>query len=89
MFDCSGVLYHLNTYRNKYFAFGIMLVFMILGIVLTVVGKHELNTLMCAVGILILIVDGFCIVGYGGKMICCLDTNCCCDEPNWEPYGDV
>lgn len=89
MFNCDGIAYHLRRHRVKYLIAGIMFVFLLLGIILTAVGSHEQNTLMAAIGILILISNGIWMIGYACKLCCCPDANTCCEEPTWETYETV
>jgi len=91
MFDCncSGICYHLKTHQVKYIIFSIQLVLLLLGIILTVVGSHEMKTTMTAIGILILMTSILWFIGYVIKLLCCPDANLCCEEPSWEGYGNL
>ena len=89
MVNWDGIRYHLNRHKLKYFLASLMLIFLLLGIIFTAVGSHESNTSLAALGILILIFDGCWMIGYASKLICCPDTNCCCEEHNWQTYNTV
>ncbi len=56
MVDWVGIRYHFDTYKVRYFVAGLMAISLTVGIIVAAVGSHMLNTLMCAIGILLSIV---------------------------------
>ena len=89
MVDCDGLKYHLKEHKFKYMMITMMLIFVIIGIILAAVGSHTLDTLMCAIGILLSIIFGIALIVYLCKICFFPNTNMCCEDPEWRTYGDI
>jgi len=89
MVDWDSIRHHLDTYKVKYITASIMTVCLIVGIILAAVGSHNLDTLMCAMGILLSIVSGVALIIYACKSCCCPNSNACCEDDEWRTYGEV
>ena len=85
----NGIKYHFERHKWKYFIASIQFILLLLGIIFTAVGSHENNTSIVALGILLLITNGMWICTYICKLICCPNTNCCCEEYEWQTYDHV
>jgi hypothetical protein len=89
MINWDGIRYHFDMYKVRYFIAGLMAVCLTVGVILAAVGSHTLNTMMCAIGILLSIVSGVSLIIYVCKSCCCPNSNACCEDDGWRTYGEV
>lgn len=86
------LLNNISANKKTYITFGLWLLVLLLGMVLSIVGGHNDNKTMLEVGLIFLMFDilgGIIILAV--YFFCPEGTNCvcCCENNSWESYGEL
>lgn len=88
MVDFEGYWFHFRTHKKYYITFGLQFILFLLGIILMAVGDHESRSTMFSLGVLCLMSSIIWFGVYIAIILCCPDRNFCCEQPEWERFGD-